>query len=287
MSAPVSVHSTVHATHSTASATAASAVAAKPQLHVAVIQADLHWQDAAANHRHLASLMDQAPDADLLVLPEMFNSGFSMQSQHIAQSMQGESVTWLQAQAAARQAVICGSLAIQTQDGVANRCCVVYPDGTVTSYDKKHLFRMGQEHQHYLPGTERVIVQVHGWRFLLQICYDLRFPVFSRNTGDYDGMIYVANWPAARRRIWQTLLSARAIENQAFVLGCNRVGQDANPWQYSGDSQILDFVGEAMTPSSAQEQVLQACLDWASLQAFRQKFPAYLDADRFMLLPSA
>lgn len=260
-------------------------------LTVAVLQTSLNWQDSAANRAHFSELLPQALPADLIVLPEMFNSGFSMQAEVFAESMSGATMQWLREQAAQFDVAICGSLAIRLDAavdghaGIVNRLVFVQPSGDVEYYDKRHLFRMGQEHQHYQAGQQRKIVSFRGVRFLLQVCYDLRFPVFSRNCGDYDAILYVANWPQERSRIWSTLLAARAIENQAFVIGCNRVGQDGNQLNYSGDSVVLDFVGLplASVPANAVS-VLKAQLAVLQLQHFRQQFPAALDADTFELI---
>ncbi len=253
-------------------------------LDVAVIQTGLVWQNAAANRELLQPLLWQASGADLIILPETFNSGFSMQSQQIAETMQGATVHWLQQQAHQLGAVICGSMAVATDAGIYNRLLWVQPEGKIAYYDKRHLFRMAGEDLHYQPGQRRVIVEYKGFRLLLQVCYDLRFPVFSRNQTDYDAMIYVANWPAARSRIWSTLLQARAIENQAFVLGCNRVGVDGNGHAYSGDSVILNYLGEPLADLPPGEAGLLRCrLDLSALQQFRRQFPAALDADAFSL----
>ncbi len=254
-------------------------------LRVALLQTVLIWQDAAANRAHFSKLFSQLVEVDLVVLPETFSSGFSMQSSLIAETMQGDTVLWLQQQAALYQFAICGSMAIQTEQGICNRLLWVQPDGQIDYYDKRHLFRMGGEHQHYVAGKQRQIVHYRGFRFNLQICYDLRFPVFARNQGDYDVLIYVANWPAARRQVWQTLLTARAMENQAYVLGCNRVGIDGNGLEYSGDSVVLNYLGEPMAAASeGQPAVLLATLQLADLQQGRQKFPVALDADAFCLM---
>jgi len=258
-----------------------------PALDVALIQTTLVWQDAAANRALLEPLLQQAAGADLIILPETFNSGFSMQCQQIAETMQGPTLQWLQQQAQQLGAVICGSMAVATDAGIFNRLLWVQPEGKIAYYDKRHLFRMAAEHQHYLPGQRRVIVEFKGFRLLLQVCYDLRFPVFSRNQNDYDAIIYVANWPAARSRIWRTLLAARAIENQAFVLGCNRVGQDGNGHGYSGDSVILNYLGEPLADLPPGEAgVLRRRLELSALQQFRRQFPAALDADVFSLVLS-
>lgn len=254
-------------------------------LKVALIQSELVWQDAPANRLHFSEQFNQLRDVDLVVLPETFNSGFSMQSVQIAEEMTGPTVLWLQQQAMFYQWAICGSVAIQTAEGIHNRLLFVHPDGQIDYYDKKHLFRMADEHQHYMAGVCRKVVEYRGFRLMLQVCYDLRFPVFARNKGDYDALIYVANWPEPRRHIWSTLLAARAIENQAFVLGCNRVGSDHNGFHYSGDSVVLDYQGLPLaTLAPHQAGVLRATLDLAELQQFRHKFPAALDADEFNLL---
>lgn len=250
------------------------------ELKVALLQTELVWQDAIANRQQLAAQLQQI-HADLIVLPEMFSTGFSMQSSEIAEP-EGETLAWLQQQAKQLDAALCGSVATRTNRGCVNRCYFVTPEGSVSYYDKKHLFRMAGEHQAYIAGDQRVVVQYRGWRLLLQVCYDLRFPVFSRNRDDYDVALYVANWPAARSHAWRTLLQARAIENQAFVLGCNRVGTDGNGVDYSGDSLIVDYRGQPVAElATAAAGVLQAGLDYTQLMQYRQQFPAHLDADPF------
>jgi omega-amidase len=252
-------------------------------LNVALVQTALVWQNPVANRQQLAEQIGRIQGADIILLPEMFTTGFSMQSQHIAEP-EGDTLSWLQRQAQQIGAVLVGSVATRTDKGCVNRCYFVTPEGQVTAYDKKHLFRMAGEHQAYLAGDQRVVVNWRGWRFLLQVCYDLRFPVFSRNCLDYDVALYVANWPAARRHAWRTLLLARAIENQTFVLGCNRVGTDGNGVQYSGDSLIVDYLGQVVADQAvAQPAVLCATLDYAQLKQYRQQFPAHLDADAFVL----
>lgn len=253
-------------------------------LKVALLQTELVWQDAQANRNMLAAKLAQLPTADLIVLPEMFSTGFSMQSAAIAEP-EGDTLAWLTQQAATLNAAVCGSVATRTASGCVNRCYFVTPQGEVTQYDKKHLFRMAGEHQAYQAGTERVVLSYRGWRILLQVCYDLRFPVFSRNRNDYDMALYVANWPAARSHAWRTLLQARAIENQAYVLGCNRVGSDGNGLAYRGDSLIIDYLGQPLADVAPQlDTVLSASLDLAALAQYRQQFPAALDADAFALL---
>lgn len=256
-------------------------------IRVALIQSELVWQDSLANQRYFEQQFRQHPTVQLFVLPEMFNSGFSMDSTRIAETMEGLTVQWMRQQAKLTGAAICGSAAIAEQGHIFNRFLFVTPDGSVQCYDKRHLFRMGAEQQHYKAGTERVIVSYLGFRFCLQVCYDLRFPVFARNQQDYDALIYVANWPEPRRSVWRTLLQARAIENQAYVLGCNRIGSDANGLNYSGDSLFVDYLGQIQAELKVgQAGVIVAELNLVALQQFKQKFPAYLDADPFVLTPS-
>ena len=256
-------------------------------IRVALIQSDLVWQDSQANHQYLEQQIQQHKGAQLFVLPEMFNSGFSMNSTLIAETMEGLTVQWMLRQAKLANAALCGSVAITESGRIFNRLLFVTPDGVVQFYDKRHLFRMGGEQQHYQAGAERVIVSYLGFRWCLQVCYDLRFPVFARNQQDYDVLIYVANWPEPRRQVWRTLLQARAIENQAYVLGCNRIGSDGNALNYSGDSMVVNYLGQIQAElAPGQSGVVSAELNLTDLQQFKQKFPAYLDADSFVLTPS-
>lgn len=254
------------------------------RLKVAVVQSNLVWQNAEANFLELARRMDKVSEAHLFILPEMFNSGFSMESKKIAESMDGPTVQWLKVQSQARQAALCGSVAIETARGIVNRLLFVTPDGQVQYYDKRHLFRMGKEHEHYESGSTRVIVSYCGWRFCLQVCYDLRFPVFARNRQDYDALIYVASWPQSRRAVWRTLLQARALENQVAVLGCNRVGVDGNGLVYSGDSLVVNHLGVVLADEvEGADLILCAELDLEAQQRFQAKFPAWMDADDFTI----
>ncbi|MEW5681995.1 MAG: amidohydrolase [Pseudomonadota bacterium] len=258
-------------------------LSALTELKVALLQTELVWQDGAANRQQLAAQL-QDVEAHLIVLPEMFSTGFSMLSSEIAEP-EGETLAWLALQARQLGAAIVGSVATRLDSGCVNRCYFVTPEGEVSYYDKKHLFRMAGEHQAYQAGAERVVVQYRGWRILLQVCYDLRFPVFSRNLNDYDIALYVANWPAPRSHAWRTLLQARAMENQAYVLGCNRVGTDGNAIAYRGDSLIVDYLGQPQVDLAPDEAgVLTGTLDLTALRQYRQQFPAHLDADKFSLL---
>jgi len=250
-------------------------------LNLSVLQQPLVWMDGEANLRFFDVLLAGLTGRDLILLPEMFTTGFAMEA---AKSSLPEArvIAWLQDKARSTNAMIGGSVAVQTPLGAVNRFLLVEPNGTAHRYDKRHLFRMAGEHQHYLAGEKREIVAFRGWRILPQICYDLRFPVFSRSRNDYDLALYVANWPAARAAHWQALLLARAIENQAYVAGCNRTGNDANGHSYSGDSQIISPQGEILAAGEPhQPAVLNAQLLLETLREYRERFPAWRDADEF------
>lgn len=263
-------------------------------LNVTLVQAALVWHDAAANRHKLETLLAPlAGRTDLIVLPEMFTTGFTMQPEFVAEDADGPTVDWMRGQAAKLGAVIAGSIATRDEGRYFNRLISMQPDGTYESYDKRHLFRMAHEHDHYTAGERLVIVDVKGWKVRPLVCYDLRFPVWSRNRlggqgvdqGGYDVLVYVANWPERRRYAWQTLIKARAIENLSYCIAVNRVGKDGNGINYTGDSAAIDYLGQPMTEASEQEFVATVVLDRAALRAFREKFPAHLDADEFQLHP--
>ncbi|WP_017348003.1 amidohydrolase [Pantoea sp. A4] len=252
-------------------------------LKVTVLQEVLSWMDGAANLQHFDRVLENVTGRDLIVLPEMFTTGFAMEA---AQSSlpEAEVIAWLHGHAARLDALIGGSVAIQTEQGAVNRFLLVEPNGQVHSYDKRHLFRMGDEHHHYHAGHERIVFEWRGCRILPLICYDLRFPVFARNRNDYDLALYVANWPSARSHHWQALLMARAIENQAYVAGVNRVGSDAKGLEYSGDSQVISPLGEIVGSAAPGQQArIDADLNLTELHAYRERFPAWRDADDFTL----
>ena len=256
----------------------------KPDIELALIQTSLAWQDPAANREHFQKLLEQARGADLVILPEMFSTGFSMESAALAEPENGPTTHWLREQAQRIHAVICGSLIIQAADGsYRNRLLWARPDGSLAHYDKRHLFRMAGEHKHYRAGDEQVVLELKGWRVRPLICYDLRFPVWSRDAGGTDLLLYTANWPGARRHHWNRLLPARAIENLCYVAAVNRVGEDGKGHAYTGDSQVLDFQGEALMAAGEGDGVFRARLSSEVLAAYRERFPAHLDADAFTL----
>lgn len=253
-------------------------------LNVTLVQNELHWHQPAKNREMFSQILaDLSDPTDVVILPEMFTTGFTMDSHNQAEPISGPSVTWMRDMAANYQIVLAGSLVIAEAGRYYNRFIWMPPDGQLAHYDKRHLFRMAGEHHYYSPGSIRLTVELNGWRICPLVCYDLRFPVFSRNRNDYDLLIYVANWPAKRRYAWQTLLRARAIENLCYVVGVNRVGMDANHNEYSGDSAALTYLGEEMICQAYQPMIKTVTLDYEALQQYRQKFPAHLDADAFEL----
>lgn len=261
-------------------------------LRVSLVQGDTRWHDPAGNRDYYGHLISPLHGmTDLVLLPETFTSGFSNDAIGEAETMDGPTVAWLHEQAAKLQAAVCGSVQIRTDDGVFNRLMFATPDGGLQTYDKRHLFRYAREHERYAPGRDRLTVEWKGWRICTQVCYDLRFPVFSRNrynverdnAPDYDLLLYVANWPSARAYAWKTLLRARAIENLCYVAGLNRVGTDGNGLHYAGDSAVLDFLGQPVSECTDEEVVVTTTLLGAELGKHRERFPAMLDADMFAL----
>ena len=214
-------------------------------MKLAILQTALHWELADENRQHIAQELKGLEPVDLVILPEMFTTGFSMRAPALAETMTGPTLEWMQALAQDAQAVLCGSVIMMSERGYTNRLLWVSPLGDVQYYDKRHLFRMAQEHQHYSAGQEKLVTSLAGFNCCPLICYDLRFPVFSRNLGkEVDVLVYVANWPAKRAAHWRALLQARAIENQCYVVGVNRLGIDGNTVAYQGDSMVVDFQGE-------------------------------------------
>lgn len=251
-------------------------------MKVSFLQIPIVWEKPVKNRNVIQQWMQSANDlGDLLVLPEMFTSGFTMQPEKVAETMQGETIQWMMELASTYEIAITGSLVILEDTHFYNRMVFVHPNGKVDCYNKRHLFKMAGEHQSYTAGRLPMVVHYQDWKICLQVCYDLRFPVFSRNTQDYDLLIYVANWPAPRIQAWEVLLRARAIENQCYVIGVNRIGQDANQLNYPGQSAIMDAFGNVVTEAIAQEGIFQTTLSLSSLQEIRKKLPFLQDRDTF------
>ncbi len=258
-------------------------------LILSFIQASIQWEDKEANLEHFGMLIDQINvPTDLIVLPEMFNTGFSMDASRLAETMEGTTVLWMKRKAKEKNATLIGSLITLEGSHYYNRLIVASPDGGLKRYDKRHLFRMAKEDKTFGAGTNYIIVDIKNWKIRPFICYDLRFPVWSRNkfnvTWEYDLAIYVANWPAVRTLAWKNLPIARAIENQAYVATLNRVGLDGNGTEYAGDSQLINSYGEVLVHLDHLEQVHTVTLDRARLEKHRWDFPVGLDADGFEML---
>lgn len=255
-------------------------------LRISLVQQPLCWQDAAGNRSALGALLAPlAGTTDLVVLPETFTTGFSMQVAQLAEEPEGATLAWLREQAAALDAAVTGSVITRVDGHYFNRLLFVLPSGEARHYDKRHLFRMGGEHEHFSAGRSAWSIPWRGMRICPLVCYDLRFPVFSRRRAqlEYELLLYVANWPAPRALAWRTLLRARAIENQCYVVGVNRVGRDGADVPYAGDSAVIDYLGQPLLELQDQAAVATVGLEHARLAAFRERFPAHLDADAFTL----
>lgn len=270
-------------------------------LTITTIQTYLHWEDKAANLRMLEEKINSIQDKmEVVVLPEMFNTGFSMKPELLAEKMDGLSVQWMKKMTTAKNIILTGSLIIEDEGNYFNRLVWMLPNGETGYYDKRHRFAYAGEDAHYAAGKKRLIASVKGWKINLQVCYDLRFPVWSRQavyshlpeedgTGpaepEYDVLIYVANWPERRIHAWKTLLQARAIENQSYVVGVNRTGKDGNDIYYSGESMIVDAMGEVMYTKAHEENIFTITLQKHPLDEIRNKLPFLKDADRFFIEP--
>lgn len=254
-------------------------------LSIALIQFDVKWEDKKFNTNYIEQQISSFTNkCDLVILPELFTTGFSMNPKLLAETMDGSTVNWMLKTAEKYSLAIMGSIIISEDNCNYNRMILAKPDGTTEYYDKRHLFRMGEENNHYVGGNERKIFNYLGWRICPQVCYDLRFPVWSRNKNDYDLLVYVASWPKARRNVWRTLAMARAIENQAFVAIVNRVGTDGMNLDYSGDSMIIDFKGDIIKECEFEKSSIAfATLDKQNLIDFKEKFPSWKDADDFLI----
>ncbi len=253
-------------------------------ISVSIIQTNIVWENKEMNLKILSKKIAKVKDiSDLVVLPEMFNTGFSLKPEKNFETIDGNTIKWLKKQAIERKIAIAGSLIIKENNNFFNRFVFVYPNGEIKFYDKRHLFRMANEHNFYTPGNKRVIIDYMGWKIILQVCYDLRFPVWSRNIdNEYDLMIYVANWPKPRISQWETLLAARAIENQAYVIGVNRIGIDGNSLSYIGASKILNPKGENLVQIDTKRETIETTeLSYSTLLTYREKFPVVFDTDSF------
>jgi len=255
-------------------------------LKVTIVQTTLAWEDIDAN---LAAFSEKlytigASATDLIVLPEMFNTGFTMNASTVAEPMNGKTMEWMAKLAAQKKCVLTGSMVIKDNGNYYNRLIWMRPDGTSEFYNKRHTFRMAEENKTYTSGDKKLIVEIEGWRICPLVCYDLRFPVWSRNTGDYDLLLYVANWPDRRVHAWKSLLVARAIENQAYVVGVNRIGKDGKDIEYSGYSIALTPKGEPLSSFEPNKESIETVnLPYKDLESYREEFPVGLDADKFVL----
>lgn len=253
-------------------------------LNVAILQADLAWENPQENINYFTKEILELPETvDVIVLPEMFTTGFSMHAAHLAEPQNGKSLSWMLQMAKEKQACVTGSLIIEENGNYYNRLYWVFPDETFKTYDKKHLFSLAKEEQTYAAGTQKLIVEYKGWKFCPLICYDLRFPVWARNTEDYDVVLFVANWPEMRTSAWDALLKARAIENMAYCVGVNRVGEDGNGYPYSGHSAVYDALGNLLTKSENHHQVFTEVheLSYKKLHENRNKLGFLNDRDDF------
>jgi predicted amidohydrolase len=252
------------------------------KLKIAVIQTDLVWENAFENRLQLSNKIRAITETvDVIILPEMFTTGFSMQPENLAETMQGETVLWMQKIASEKNAALCGSVIISEENKYYNRFLFVYPSGKVEYYNKRHLFTLAGEEKVYSAGSKKLIIDFKGWKICPLVCYDLRFPVWSRNTNDYDLLIYVANWPKPRVNAWDALLKARSIENMSYVVGVNRVGFDANNFEYLGHSAVYDCLGEPLVSPINNEQEIVVELNKEHLVKTRQRFNFLNDQDSF------
>jgi predicted amidohydrolase len=253
-------------------------------MKIALIQTSLAWENPIENRSHLSQKINGfIEEVDLIVLPEMFTSGFTMNPKTVAETMQGETIAWLQHLAKAKNCAITGSLVILENGNFYNRLVFVFPDGAIQTYDKRHLFTLAGEDKVYTSGTEKLIVDYKGFKICLLICYDLRFPVFSRNVDDYDVLIYLANWPKPRVYAWDILLKARAVENMCYTIGVNRIGKDNNEYDYVGHSQAVNFLGNYILEPQEAEGVFRVELDKKQLLDTRKKLAFLEDRDKFEL----
>lgn len=249
-------------------------------LKITIIQPDIIWENPQANLNKYAGWIENIIETDLIILPEMFTTGFSMQPEKLKEPWNGLSVNWMKKIAAEKKASVVGSLITEENNQIFNRAFWVFPNGEIKKYDKRHLYTMGEEHLHYSPGIDKLIVEFKGWKFCPLICYDLRFPVWARNTEDYDVLFFMANWPSPRHHVWKNLLIARAIENQSYCIGVNRTGTDGTGLKYLGDSACISPKGKAEFMGE-NEKVQTFEISYSNLHNFRKTFPLLNDRDSF------
>ncbi len=260
-------------------------------MKVTLIQTELFWEEREKNFSHFEKLINRIDETDLIVLPEMFTTGFAMNPYKISEKADGITLNWLKQRAKEKSAVITGSVAVEENGNYYNRLYWVEPNENFQTYDKRHLFRMAKEDEHFKAGKKKIITQIRDWKICPLICYDLRFPIWSRNgfnrenrKSDYDILVYVANWPEVRNYPWKQLLIARAIENQCYVIGVNRIGKDGNGFSHSGDSMVVNPRGEIISKTKAHEESVETVeLDKSYLEEFRKVFPVGMDADGFKI----
>lgn len=264
-------------------------------LTITLIQPDLYWENKQANLDMLSKKIEGIDEkTEVIILPEMFSTGFSMRPEIFAEKMNGDTIQWMKKISSAKKNILTGSIIIEEESKYFNRLIWMLPNGEYGFYDKRHLFAFGNEHQHYHAGSKRLIAQAKGWKINLQVCYDLRFPVWARQSlvslkeeqqirPEYDLLIYVANWPERRNIAWKTLLQARAIENQCYVVGVNRVGEDGNKIYHSGDSMVIDPLGEILYHKADEEDIFTFTLKKEKINEVRERFPFWKDADHFYI----
>ncbi len=254
------------------------------QLQISLVQPYLHWEEPDSNRQHLYHLIQNIADTDLIILPEMFATGFTMQPLALAEPESGASVRWMKKLAREKEAAVCGSLVISENNKFYNRLFFVKPDGSYHTYNKRHLFTLAGEEKVYTAGKEQLVVEYAGWKIMPLVCYDLRFPVWCRNTAEAELMIFVANWPERRSEAWKSLLKARAIENMCYVTGVNRVGNDGNEVFHSGDSGVYDELGQLLSDfAPGQEQVKTFTLQKEQVHRSRERFSFLKDRDLFRI----
>ena len=256
----------------------------KKDLKISIIQSDILWENIDGNLLQFEDKINKLGKTDLIVLPEMFTTAFSMKSSELAETMNGKTINWLREISSGKNCDMVCSFIVKEEGKFYNRLLWMRANGSYETYDKRHLFRMSDEHNHFSQGNKRIVVDIKGWKICPLICYDLRFPVWSRNNENFDALIYVANWPESRREPWQILLKARAIENQAYVIAVNRIGTDENGTSFAGDSAVINPKGIKISQTEAfQESIEEIELSRKELDDFREKFPVALDADNFII----